>query len=356
MGRPEMDGASADGHDSRVELLRMVEGDFRRAREQLHDVIVRFGEREAIAGRRLRAALETEGQMHCSRVGGVAVADGWVLGEWTLGCEQQSLPPAVAEPVVPALDVYCLGPFHVRVDWKSIEHWRSSKAKSLLKYLVARQGRPVSRDVLMEALWPGCEPSLANNNLKAAMRVLRETLSLAHDEDKEFTWVVFEGGSYMINPGADLWSDIAQFEYHWARGWRMEKDGRLPEAGAEYEAAEALYRGDYLEDDPYEEWTLLRREGLKDTYLTILGKLGDYCMGVGDLENAIGYCQKIIARDCCREDAYRRLMICHSRLGHRNRALDWYRICEKTIKAELDLPPDSQTKAVHERLLSDEVI
>jgi DNA-binding SARP family transcriptional activator len=351
-----MDGPSGGEYESALELLRLIQVDYRRAREQLQDVMMRFGERESVAGKRLRETMDAAGRTRSSRGGGVAVADGWVLGEWELGSEDRASRVAVAERGAPTLEVYCLGPFQVRVGWEKIEHWRSGKAKALMKYLVAQRGRPVAKDVLMEALWPGCEPSLANNNLKAAIRVLRETLGVAHEEERDFAWVTFEGGSYMINPEGDQWLDTAQFEYHWARGWRLERDGRLPEAVAEYEAAEALYRGDYLEDDPYEEWTLLRREALKDTYLTILGKLADYCMSVGDLENAVGHCQKIIARDCCREDAYRRLMICHSRLGHRNRALAWYVICEKTIKAELDLPPDGQTKAMYRRLLNDEAL
>jgi two-component SAPR family response regulator len=348
-----VEGASAGDYEAALELLRLVHGDYRRAREQLQDVVVRFSEREAAAGNRLRSAMDAVSRMREDRGGGVAVAEGWVLGEWSLGSEPRTAGTAVAERPLPTIEVYCLGPFQVRVGWERIEHWRSGKAKSLLKYLLAHHGRPVPRDALMEALWPGCEPVLANNNLKAAIRVLRETLSAAHDEDREFAWVVFEDGNYMVNPGADLWSDTSEFEDHWARGWWLERDGRMEDAVVEYEAAEALYRGDYLEDDPYEEWTLLRREALKDTYLTILGKLGDYCMWTGDLENAIGYCQKIIAGDCCREDAYRRLMICHSRLGHRNRALAWYAICEKTVRAELDLPPDSQTKAMWQRLLNE---
>ncbi len=126
------------------------------------------------------------------------------------------------------------------------------------------------------------------------------------------------------------------------------------EANAEFEKAEALYRGDYLEDDPYEEWTLLRRKSLKDTYLIIPGKLAGFSACTSDYESCIHYSQKILAKDPCREDTYRRLMYCYAKLGQRNRALRWYEICRKTSRAELDAEPENETTELYNRILKDE--
>jgi len=220
-----------------------------------------------------------------------------------------------------------------------------------------RQGKvslPV--DVLMETLWPDCDPQSASNNLKAAIHGLRQTLSQLFGNKESFPYVHFLQGSYLMNPQVELWVDVENFEQHWTRGRHLEKADNLTEAVREYELAEALYRGDYLEDEPYEEWTLLRREALKDTYVTILGKLADRSMETNDYESCIIYCQKILAKDSCREDAYQRLMRCYSRLGRRNRALRWYEICRRTIQAELDTTPDHETTALYHRLLRDEPI
>ena len=111
----------------------------------------------------------------------------------------------------------------------------------------------------------------------------------------------------------------------------------------QYEKAENLYRGDYLEDEPYEEWTLIRRETLKDNYLIILSKLANYCLKTCDYENCIHYSQKIIAKDNSREDAYRNLINCYLKLNQRNRALRWYEICSQAIKSELDTTPEKET-------------
>ena len=150
--------------------------------------------------------------------------------------------------------------------------------------------------------------------------------------------------------------DVDAFEYHRAAGRRLEREGRVDEAAKEYELAVELYLGDYLEEDPYEEWTLLRREALKDTYLAILSKLAERSMKEEDYESGIIYCQKTLARDSCREDSYRQLMRCYSRLGQRSRALCWYQFCVRTLKVELDTSPDHQTVALYHRLMKSESI
>ena len=343
-------------YSATIHALRQIQTDYRQAIEELQNVSLQFSEREAMASRRLDRVLEALNQGETTQRIGLCLGD------------PQQTPYQYADPVSPVLrlvatqapsptlEVYTLGSFRVRARRRTANHWPSAKAKSLLKYLVAHQGRPIPREVLMEILWPGCDPQLANNNLKAAVRVLRQVLSPSPSHLADFPWVIFQNGNYMINPEAYVWTDTWQFEHHWNRGCQLERVGETSRALTEFETAEDIYRGDYLEDDPFEDWTLLRRESLKDMYLTLLGKISDHFMQIDDCQNAITYCQKIIARDCCREDAYRRLMICYQRLGSRNRALEWYRICEKTVKAELDLLPDRQTQAIYQKLLGDEIL
>ena len=188
------------------------------------------------------------------------------------------------------------------------------------------------------------------------MHGLRQTLGHLFQENESFPYILFLQGSYLLNPDIELWVDVEEFERSWITGRYLEEEGKLTEAIREYELAESLYRGDYLEDEPYEEWALLRREALKDTYLIILGKLADHSMDRGDYEDCILYCQKIMTKDPCREDAYRRLMRCYSRLGRKNRALRWYQICQKTIQVELDTTPDAETESLYQKLLNNEPI
>lgn len=311
-----------------IDLLRIVQSDYQQARKQLEGICSTFSERENMAGKQLQFVFESATQTK-SRY---------------------------SQDEAMCLRAYCLCGFEVYVGYRQVEHWCSLKAKSLLKYLIAQHGRPVPKDVLMETLWAGWSPELANSNLRAAMHALRQSLGDFSNEGNGFPYILFCEGNYLINPQVVLWVDDEEFERHYIAGWHLDKEGKSEEAVKEYMLAETLYRGDYLEDDLYEEWTLRRREALNDTYLTILGKLAKHSAQVADYESCITYCQKILAKDPCCEDGYRWLMCSYNRLGRRNRALHWYELCKKTVKKELDVPPERQTVALYHKLLKAEYI
>jgi len=345
------------GWQASVKLLELLQSDYQRAHKQLEDLCHIFGDREHIAREQLRSALEIVTRSDDQTTEMFRASSALMSEISVIPLGQVSKTKKTLTALAP-LQVRCLGSFEVSLGWDKLDSWRSNKAKSLFKYLIAQRGRPVPKDVLMETLWPECDPQAGNNNLKAAVHALRQMLNLNGKDANEqgSAYVLFLEGNYLINPQVELWVDVDEFERHCAVGRRLEKEGRIDEAMRAYELAESLYRGDYLEDDPYEEWALLRREALKDVYLSILGKLGEHSVGREDYEGGILYWQKILAKDPCREDAYRGLIRCHSRLGQRSRALHWYNLCVRTVRAELNTQPDNQTGALHERLLKGEYI
>ena len=353
-GRDELyDSANNGQWQDIIQLLKLSQDDYQAVRRRLEEVGNKLSERENMVSRRLQYALQVSGGYRTLRLP-LYAAEGanCQIGKIVLGEVVQPKPL----PKSNRLTVYCLGRFEIRSTWKRVERWRSVRAKSVFQYLITRYKKPIMREVLMEALWPECDPQAANNNLKAAIHGLRNTLSDLFESQESHPYVLFEQGSYLINPAIDLWVDVDEFERHWVQGQLLEKEGRRGDAIREYQAAEALYHGDYLEDDPYQDWTLLRRESLKDTYLLVLTKLADHSLNNADYDSCITFAQRILAKDSCREDAYRRLMRCYSRLGQRNRALRWYEICRQTIQTELDTTLDTQTGALYHRILRDEPI
>ncbi len=351
LDNPSDYGDGAQWQDT-VHLLRLVQSDYQGARKQLDQVSHTLARRETLVSQRLQYALRVSGGYRTLCLVPYMTGTGSQMGKAILGG-----PPQLGVlPGLMRLEVRCLGRFEVRSTWKQVERWQSVKAKSVFQYLVTRPREPVVKDVLMETLWPDCVPQAASNNLKAAMHGLRQILGGLFDRREGFPYVLFLQGSYAINPEVELWVDVEEFEQHWVLGRRLEREGKSAEAMREFELAEALYRGDYLVDEPYEEWTLLRREALKDTYLIILAKLADRSMEAADYESCLVYCQKILSKDPCREDAYRRLMCCYGRLGQRNRALHWYEICRRAIQTELDTTPGRETIALYHQLLRNEPI
>ncbi len=345
-------GYSEDWQDT-INLLKLVQSDYKVARKQIDTVSQALAERESLASQRLQhALLVSSGYQALCLMPYDSTGLVNQIGKTFLGASIQIAPI----PKTLRLEVRCLDRFEVRSGTGKAERWQSSKAKSILQYLMTRPQEPILKDLIMEALWPEHDHQTASNNLKVAIHSLKKALNQLLDQRENYPCILFLQGGYLVNPEIELWLDVEQFEKHWANGRRLEREGNINTAIMEFESAEALYKGDYLEDKPYDDWTTLRREILKDIYLIILGKLADYAMETGDYESCIIYCQRILAKDPCREDTYRRLIRCYSRLGNKTRSLRWYEICRKTMLAELDISPDRETVDLYQRLIRNEYV
>jgi DNA-binding SARP family transcriptional activator len=254
------------------------------------------------------------------------------------------------------LRLFCLGSFEVHVGQEAIPQRRNGKGRAILKYLAARPNQPVPRDVLLEALWPEEDPDVANNRLRVAMHHLRQVCVPAEGDAELGELVIFRDGCYMFNPAIPVWTDVEAFDAAWKAGARIERSGDLPRAIPHYEAAERLYRGDYFEDDSFEDWMLVRREELKETYLRVQDKLSHHWFAQGAIENAIDGWKKILVKDPWREDVYRHLMVSFARSGQRGVALHWFDLCTQVLDRELRLQPEPETLALHEQIRRGEVV
>jgi DNA-binding SARP family transcriptional activator len=149
--------------------------------------------------------------------------------------------------------------------------------------------------------------------------------------------------SCCLAPDVRLWLDVEEFERRVEGGRRLEAAGEETGAIAEYKLAAELYRGDFLADDPYEEWPVLTREHLRLTYLDLLDRLSRLYFGQASYAACVAVCRRIIQRDNCREDAHVRLIRCYSRQGLTHLALRQYLACAAVLRAELDIEPAPAT-------------
>lgn len=244
--------------------------------------------------------------------------------------------------------VCCLGPFTVQVGDQRIESWRPRKARALFQYLVNHHDRPVPREALMEALWSDPDAIAPATSLKVTVHTLRQLFSRL-GEDAPALVLDREQAGYRLEAD-NLWLDVEEFEGCCQRGRRLLHQGEVDEGMDCYRRAADLYRGDFL-PDAWEDWVVFRRERLKDQYLFVLAHLADAALRAGDDEECILRCQQLLEEDRCREDTYRRLMLCHARLGQRERVRRWYDLCVRTLRSELDAAPERQTEELYQRAM-----
>jgi DNA-binding SARP family transcriptional activator len=68
-----------------------------------------------------------------------------------------------------------------------------------------------------------------------------------------------------------------------------QRSGRTREALAHFEAAEALYVGEFLEEDAYEDWASAVREDAIASYASVLRALGEAALARGDHDAVVRY-------------------------------------------------------------------
>jgi DNA-binding SARP family transcriptional activator len=251
-----------------------------------------------------------------------------------------------------ALQARFFGHFEMFCDDEVVPLGRNGKALAILKYLLAYRGRPVSQDQLMGWLWPESSPKKARWSLNSAVHVLRKLLSRC--SSVPMNYILLEEGYYRLCPEVRVATDIDEFDASYEKGRRLEKTHGMREAAAEYEEAVKLYRGDYLLEDLYEDWTMVERERLTNAYVDMLGRLARYYLECGQHQRSIRACYRLLEKDRCHEDSYRLLMRCYMSLGLRGRALRHYRLCEEVLEQEYGTVPSSETRSLYGSILGEE--
>ena len=244
------------------------------------------------------------------------------------------------------VSVHLLGPMSVAIDDVLIGEWSSARIRSLFGYLLTHRQPWPAREVLMDVFWPEKSPKASRNSLNVAIHGLRCALKKAGDVQV----IVYSGGTYRLHPDVRLWLDVEEFDKLVERGRLHEDVGETDQATAAYEFAAGLYRGEFLADDPYDDWAALIRERLRLAFIDTLGRLSNLHFNAGRYAASANLCQRIIEQDPCREDAYRRLMRCYSRQGQPHLALLQYRACVRALESELGVEPDLATVKLHDQV------
>jgi DNA-binding SARP family transcriptional activator len=248
------------------------------------------------------------------------------------------------------LRVRFFGHFEMLCDEELITLGRNGKVLTILKYLLANRSRPVSQDHLMGWLWPHSNLKKARWSLNSAIHGLRKLLNECPASGSANSYVVLEEGYYRLCSEVRVLSDVDEFDELYEGGRRFEAEGAIEQAATHYERAIALYRGEYLVEDLYEDWTMVERERLSNAYIDMLGRLANYYYETDQHQESIRACYRILEKDRCHEESYRLLMRSYAQLGLRGRALRQYRLCERILGQEYGTAPSPETRALYRNL------
>jgi DNA-binding SARP family transcriptional activator len=255
------------------------------------------------------------------------------------------------------LEVQTLGKFVVRCQGRPLALGSNKAGGAIFRYLATLPERQAPKDVLLELFWPDEPPHRALHKLHMAISSLRHALNTALGKEAcGDDSLVFTDDRYALAPGLHIQLDTDAFVAHIQAGERLEREGSLTAAIDEYEVARALYHGDFLIEDLYADWTVAKRARYEEMFLTVLGRLALTYADQDRATQSIACCRQILERDSFREDAYRQLMRCYSRIGHRNQALREFQTCQEIIERELGVEPMRETVELYERIAREEPV
>jgi predicted ATPase/DNA-binding SARP family transcriptional activator len=248
---------------------------------------------------------------------------------------------------MPQLKLYVFGP--PRVEWQErVVEVRPRKALALLVYLaVTRQ--PHSRDTLATLFWPESDQITARASLRRTLYRLHESVAA------ELLTSALDTVS--IHPQIELWLDVARYQQVVEQALPAGRPAAPDDQhlASLLEAAE-MYSGDFLAgfnlaDCPeFDEWQFFQREGLRQSFAQILEQIANIYQGRGDYEQAVPYARRWLALDPLHEPVHRLLMKLYAWSRQQAAAVRQYQECERILSAELDAPPDDETRKLFEAI------
>ncbi len=246
------------------------------------------------------------------------------------------------------LRISLLGDFCVLYGEKPVRDIDTPRLQSLLAYLLLHRSAPQSRAYLAFLFWPDTNEAQARTNLRNLLHHLRFTLPNA-DCYLDVTVQTLQWRS-----DAPFSLDIFDFNTEISQAEQALKLNSPLSAREAYERAADKYKGDLL-PSCYDEWIISHREGLRQSYLDVLERLGNMLEEQRDYQGAIRNTQQLLRYDPLHEAAYRRLIRLHALNDDRAGALRVYHTCTTVLQRELEVEPSAATREVYHQLLTAEM-
>lgn len=240
------------------------------------------------------------------------------------------------------LSVAVLGAPLVRHEHTALT-FATRKALALFIYLTV-EGSLHTRDKLATLLWPESDHTHARAMLRYTLTDLRHTLRDTSDAAHLVVQREFLG----VDLASDLDLDVAPLR---AAGV-LSRSGSL----AELRTAARHWRGEFLDgfavlDAPeFDAWVTVQRESYHQCIEQVLDRLSQMEIEAGEFAAAMASVQRWLSVSPLNEEAHRRAVRLHLRMGDRSAAVRAYEACRRLLDQELHVAPAPETEALADRI------
>ncbi len=251
----------------------------------------------------------------------------------------------------PAMRVRVFGGFEVHLGDRIIDNRAlgRSKTRMLFHLLVLNRGREMSRDRLMDILWPESEPKRARKNFYSAWSQLRNVFSV----EGECPYLVRTRNGCRLDRQL-VTSDVADFD-KLCRALLFES----PET-EDWERIYLLVANEYGEDLLSCEATNgvigEMRESFRTQLVDGIVAAASRLARAGEARGALWFAREAMRRDPRREDVYIALMEAQILSDQRGEALDTYFLCRRFLSESLGIDPSLHLVQLYRSVIESEEV
>lgn len=268
-------------------------------------------------------------------------------GGW--GNFDDMLNPGRNNPQHVAMYVRLFGGLSISLDGKRLndQKWTKKKSKLMFAHLVLRFGRTISRDRLIDYLWPNMDEARAVDNLYVNWASLKRVVNPRGDNR---SFIINSGMLYSIN--SDLvTSDVERFDALTRLILFGEIDRK--EARRAFMEMEQLYTDDLLSGIQCDAHLESLRKRYRETYIDVLVAAAEIMLAEGDAPGALWFSRKALSLDTQREDIYQVLMKSQGLSGQRTAIMQTFSECKWHLDAEMGVKPSKKTVSIYNNLMKE---
>jgi DNA-binding SARP family transcriptional activator len=216
-----------------------------------------------------------------------------------------------------------IGGFEVHVGGRvtSEAAWDRRRPMEVVQFLALAPGHSLTRDQVIEALWPRLDASAGAANLRKAAHLARQVLGSADA-------VVLKAGQVRLFPEAGVVTDLDRFAEVASRALTSAD-------AADCLAAADSVTGELLPGSLYETWTYEHRRRLQQTRLTLLRLAGAW--------------ERVVQLEPTDEASYQALMRSALADGQRSDVIRLFGQARHALATELGVRPSTDTVALYEQ-------
>ena len=209
--------------------------------------------------------------------------------------------------------------------------WKTLKAQELFAYLVHYRDKTLSKQILIDLLWPDYDIERSSIQLHTAIYQIRKMIKSTGFDLQ----IKYKDEGYRL-----VWGDVKLDVEEWEDSVR-----HLPpvteETVDQHVSIMEMYTGDYLGEHPYL-WAEHEQERLRLIWLSHAKQIAEYYTSKEQYTEAILMYQKIREKFPGAEDGYFGLMKLYALLNYQGEVSKQFQLISIKLKEEFDVAPSKE--------------